>query len=138
MSAAVRSALDAAIEGDLAYLSVPADLSGSPFPLTRDFAFDAIASAWLRLPDLAARRFWNAECARRLVVGGTTVLIGGRGVTDAPTEQSEWPRTITWTDHSTSAEVRLIGRRLASPPGAAVIQWRQVNREMPIWGSRIV
>lgn len=39
------------------------------------------------------------------------MLIGGRRVTDAATEQSEWPGTIAWTDHSTGDEVRLIDHR---------------------------
>lgn len=113
--AAVEDALAAAIEEGLAYLSVPADVSGAPFPLSRSSSFDVIASAWMRLPDAAARRTWNAECTRRLVPGGAVVLIGGRRVTDAATEQSEWPGTITWTDHSTGDEVRLIGYKHVPP-----------------------
>lgn len=110
--AAVGSALSSAIDGGADYLAVPADLSGSPFPLARGTTFEAIVTAWMRLPDSSARCAWNTECARRLEAGGAVVFVGSRRVTDSGVEQREWPSSIAWQDFSTEDEVRMVGHRL--------------------------
>lgn len=110
---AVRNALTAAIQADADYVSIPADVSGSPFPLSGDAVFDVVATVWMRLPQEQMRREWNAACTRHLREGGVIVFVGGRGVTDAETEQAEWPASVSWDDFSSETEVRLIGRKEA-------------------------
>ena len=108
---AVSSALVVAGESELDYVAIPADISSSPFPIARQTRFDAIVSAWMRLPDRTSRVAWNAECARRLRQGGRIVFVGGSRVTDAATEMGEWPSSVTWRDFSDEDEVRLVGDR---------------------------
>lgn len=113
---AVGSALSTAIEAQVDYVAIPADISGSPFPLARASRFDAIVSAWMRLPEQGAREAWNTQCVRRLRNGGAVVFIGGRRVTDAGSEVAEWPNTMKWEDFSNDEEVRLIGHKQVPPP----------------------
>lgn len=108
--AVVDSAMRTASEDGVDYVSIAADLSVPPYPLSHDAVFDLIVTAWVRLADPSARRCANAECIRRLRTGGFVVVIGGRRVTDAVTEQSEWPASLRWQDFSTDDEVRMIGR----------------------------
>ncbi len=109
--AAVGRALTAAVQSDVNYVAIPADISGLPFPLCRGTSFDAIVPAWIRLPEEDARRAWNAECMRCLRAGGVVVFIGGRRVTDAAAEQAQWPCSMRWKDFSTEDEVRLVGHK---------------------------
>ena len=109
--AVVDSAMATATEGGIDYESIAADLSCSPLPLARGSTFDLIVTAWVRLADPSARRSVNAECADRLTAGGSVVMIGGRRVTDARSERSEWPCSLRWQDFSTDDEVRMIGRK---------------------------
>lgn len=113
---AVASALAAAQSNGDDYVAIPADVSGSPFPLERQSRFDAIVSAWLRLPDERSRREWNSECWRRLRPDGWIVIIGGRQIAESVLEMSEWPEAVAWVDYSTEAEVRLVGQKKAPPP----------------------
>jgi len=107
--AVVDSAMATAVDEGVDYVSIAADLSGSPLPLARGSTFDLVVTAWVRLVDPCARRSVNAECTDRLREGGSVVMIGGRRVTDTRSEQSEWPRSLRWQDFSTDDEVRMIG-----------------------------
>lgn len=113
---AVGSALAAAVESQVDYVAIPADVSKPPFPFARNTRFDIVVSAWMRLPHTGSRIAWNAACARRLRYGGIAVFIGGGRVTDAPTEAAEWPATMAWKDFSSDNEVRLIGYKEVPPP----------------------
>ncbi len=108
---AVARALSDATVANLDYLAIPADLSESPFPLSRGSSFEAVVLAWMRLPGEAARRSWNAECVRKLQAGGIIIFVGGQRVTGSLTEQKEWPPSISWLDLSTKDEVRMVGRK---------------------------
>ncbi|SLN01820.1 hypothetical protein FM103_10655 [Corynebacterium xerosis] len=107
-------ALGASVERDASgeYSARTADLSRGPYPLASGEVFDVVVSIWFRLPRRSARVSWNREAVRHLSARGRILLVTGRRVTSVDDETGEWPDGISWKDHSTADEVRLLGQLL--------------------------
>lgn len=110
---AVEMALSEAHQRGLRYVSTPCDLSLLPFPVWGGHRFDMVVSAWFRIEGDGAdlQRTWNCHATQLLKPGGTIVQVGSRAMGSPTTEAALWPSGITWTDHSTAEEARLLGRK---------------------------
>lgn len=109
---ASQDARERALEASVEYTARTADLGREPYPLTPREVFDVIVPVWFRLPHRSARVSWNREAVRHLSSRGWILLVTGQRVTSVDDEMGEWPGGISWNDHSTADEVRLIGRLL--------------------------
>ncbi|MGO2775101.1 MAG: class I SAM-dependent methyltransferase [Brachybacterium tyrofermentans] len=109
---ATRDARDRALGASVEYTARTADLERDPYPLLSGEVFDVVVPVWFRLPHRGARVCWNREAVRHLRSRGWILLVTGRRVTSADEETEEWPGGITWKDHSTADEVRLLGQLL--------------------------
>lgn len=107
-------ALDASTrsEAPVEYTARTADLEQEPYPLGSGETFDVLVAVWFRLPRRSSRVSWNHEAARHLCSRGWILLVTGQRVTSVDDEMEEWPGRISWNDHSTADEVRLLGQLL--------------------------
>ncbi|WP_193103182.1 bifunctional 2-polyprenyl-6-hydroxyphenol methylase/3-demethylubiquinol 3-O-methyltransferase UbiG [Brachybacterium sp. FME24] len=109
---ATRDARRRAAETPGDYTAITADLSGEPYPVEDGRQFEAIVAVWFRLPQLAARTAWNRAATGHLLPRGRILVVTGAAVTSAEAEIAEWPPVISWSDHSTAREIRLLGELL--------------------------
>ena len=109
---AVEMARAEARQRELSYASTPCDLSTLPFPVWGGRRFDMVVSAWFRIEGegLGLQRRWNHHAAQLLTPSGAIVVVGSRTMGSPAAEAALWPFGITWSDHSTAEELRLIGR----------------------------